>query len=296
MLDVIIVGGSYAGMAGALQLARARRHVLIIDSGKPRNRFAARAHGVLAEDGRSPAEITAIAQAQLLAYPTVTWQKASAVSATREEGVFTVYTDIGTRFQSRRLLLATGIRDELPAISGLQERWGRSVFHCPYCHGYELGQARLGVIASNEHSFHQALLVPEWGETTFFLNAQFEPDAEQHSLLDARNVRVEKAAIECVKDKATVRLVDGREFEFAGLFVAPNTTAVHPLADELGCEYTETPFGGPVIETDVFKQTSVSGLFACGDAAHAPGALSFAVADGMMAGLGIHHSLIPELN
>jgi thioredoxin reductase len=295
MLDVIIVGGSYAGMASAFQLARARRRVLIIDAGQPRDRFAARSYGLLTQEDHSPSEIAATAKTQLLAYPTVEWQDDTVVSITTEDGTFTVCTKAGVCFESSRVLLATGIHDDLPAIPGLKERWGRTVFHCPYRHGYELDQGRLGVISNNEHSLHQALLLPEWGETTFFLNGVFEPDTQQRALLNARSIRVERALVEQVKDKATVRLVDGRELSFAGLFIAPNSTVVNPLADGLGCEYIEAPFGGFIIKTDDFKQTSVNGLFACGDAAHAVGALSFANADGVMAGVGIHHSLIPEL-
>jgi thioredoxin reductase len=159
--DVIVVGGSYAGMAAALQLLRARRTVLVIDAGQRRNRFADASHGFLGQDGVNSTEIAVAARKQLERYPTLHWIDGLADTAEGERDAFTLTTSDGSRYEGRRLLFATGVSDQLPDIDGLKERWGRSVFHCPYCHGYELNRGRIGVIAVGPMSLHQALLVDD---------------------------------------------------------------------------------------------------------------------------------------
>lgn len=292
--DVAIVGGSYAGMAAALQLARGRRKVLVVDAGQRRNRFASHAHGVLGQDGRPPAEIAADGRAQLLRYPNVTWVEAAVESVENTREIFQLETQQGDSYRASRLILATGVRDELPDIPGLQERWGSAVFHCPYCHGYELEQAPLGVLAIGEISMHHALMLPDWGPTTFFINDAFAPDALQLRQLAQRNVTVEKTPVEKITGgRAAVNLRDGRIIELAGLFVATQLRHTHPLAEQLGCAFEETPMGA-VIQTDAMQATSVSGVFACGDAARAAGNVTFAMADGAMAGAAAHRSLMFE--
>src|SRR5690606_30275599 len=155
-IDVIVAGGSYAGMSAALQVARARRQVLVIDAGVRRNRFADAAHGLLGHDGRPPADIAADARTQLLAYPNVRWIDARATRAEPAGDGFRITTDGGETQEGRRLVLAMGVTDTLPDIPGLAERWGRHVFHCPYCHGYELDNGQLGVLATGEMAIHQA--------------------------------------------------------------------------------------------------------------------------------------------
>src|SRR5262245_60686394 len=139
MHDVIIIGGSYAGLAAALQLGRARRSVLILDAGQRRNRFAAHSHGFLSRDGAAPAEIAAEARKQVLAYPTVSLRELSVRELRAVDGGFAVCA-VTESFRAKRLILATGVVDELPALPGLAEAWGKTAFHCPYCHGYELNQ------------------------------------------------------------------------------------------------------------------------------------------------------------
>jgi thioredoxin reductase len=292
MFDVMIVGGSYAGMAAALQLARGRRQVLVIDAGLRRNRFASASHGLLGQDGKAPSQIANEAKVQLLKYPNVTWLDGVAVSAEKFAESFVVHTKQDETFEAKRLVLATGVRDELPKIPGLEERWGQSVFHCPYCHGYELDHGRLGVLATGEASMHQALLIPDWGKTTFFTNGVFEPDEGQIKQLEARQVTIEREMIvEISGENASVKLGDGRIVELAGLFVASQIKPASPLAEQLGCEFTESPLG-PFIKTSEVKETSVAGVFACGDAARAAGSISFAIADGALAGMAAHRSLI----
>lgn len=292
LFDVIVVGGSYAGMAAAMQIARARRKVLIIDAGNRRNRFAHAAHGFLGQDGRSPAAIAADGRQQVLAYPTVTWVDGAAEAARKRDGGFSIETADGRTYEGKRLVLATGVTDELPDIPGLQERWGRSVFHCPYCHGYELNNGRLGVLATGPFSTHLAMLVPDWGSTTLFTNATLNPDAEEASRLTARGVAIEtELVVEVTGDRADVRLQDGRIVPLNGLFTAPRTRVASPLAEQLGCVFENGPLG-QFIQTDTTKQTTVSGVFACGDAARAAGSVSLSVGDGAMAGAAAHQSLI----
>lgn len=292
MYDVIIVGGSYAGMAAALQLMRGRRKVSVLDAGQPRNRFASTSHGVLGQDGKAPSEIAGNAKAQLLKYPSLTWRDGTAVFAEKTGEYFTVHTKQDEILTARRLVLATGVSDELPEIPGLAERWGQSVFHCPYCHGYELDNGPLGVLATSEASMHQALLMPDWGQTTLFTNGFFEPDDDQLKQLQAREVTIERELVTEITGKhASAKLRDGRVIELAGLFIAPRIKASSPLAEQLGCEFTEGPLG-PYVKTDGTKETSVAGVFACGDAARAAGNVTFAIADGTLAGMAAHRSLI----
>lgn len=292
MYDTIVVGGSYAGMAAALQLARGRRSVCVIDAGQRRNRFASAAHGVLGQDGTAPSEIAGNAKAQLLRYPNVTWRDGAVVRAEQAGDAFTVQLEQEEGIAARRLVLATGVIDELPAIPGLAERWGQSVFHCPYCHGYELDRGQLGVLATGKASLHQALLIPEWGPTTFFTNGIFEPNEDQRAQLLARGVTLERARVTAITgSQATVHLQDGRSIALAGLFLASRVSAASPIAAQLGCAFVDGPLG-PYIQTDEAKETTVAGVFACGDAARAAGSVTFAIADGAMAGLGAHRSLI----
>lgn len=289
--DVIIVGGSYAGMAAALQLLRARRRVLVIDSGKRRNRAATHSHGFLSQDGADPAEIARAARAQLERYPTLTWIDGEAVDASGEKEAFTVTLRDGGEHRARRLLLATGVSDTLPDIDGLSERWGRSVFHCPYCHGYELNEGRVGVIATGPMSIHQAQMLPEWGEVTFFLNGALDLDAPAAHDLEERGVHVEPALVARIDGHADVVLADGRALSFAGLFTAPRNAPSTPLATKVGCEMIETPMGMQIRTSDA-KESSVPGVFACGDVARMPHSVSLAVGDGAWAGAQLHRSLI----
>lgn len=289
--DAIVVGGSYAGLSAAMQLARARRQVLVIDAGQRRNRFAAASHGFLGQDGRTPAAIVAEARGQLMAYRTVHWREGAAATASRGADGFAIRTGDGDTVTAGRLVLATGVVDELPAIDGLAQRWGRSVFHCPYCHGYELNEGRIGVLASSELSMHHALMLPHWGQVTLFLNDAFVPTAEQYAELAARNVTVEGGRVRRLVDSATVELEDGRKLEMDGLFTVTRTRVASPLAEQLGCAFDEGPLGA-YIRTDAGKETSVPGVFACGDAARATGNVATAVGDGALAGAGAHRSIL----
>ncbi len=188
--DVIIIGGSYAGLSAGLQLARARRAVLVIDSGQRRNRFAITSHGFVSRDGASPAQIAEAGRAQLLAYPSVQWADGQVIQLRGEAEAFEVTLADGSTHTARRLVLAMGVVDRLPALAGLAERWGTQVFACPYCHGYELGQGRIGVLATSAFAVHQAAMLPDWGATQLFLNDAVVLDEAQHAHLQARGVHV----------------------------------------------------------------------------------------------------------
>lgn len=291
MFDAIVVGGSYAGQSAALQLARARRSVLVIDGGNRRNRFAEASHGFLTQDGRAPGAIADASRAQLMAYPSVQWIDGEAQTVSRTSEGFEVETAANANYQGRRIVLAIGVVDRLPAIPGLVERWGESVFHCPYCHGYELNRGPIGVLAVSPLSMHHALLVPEWGPTTFFTNGVFVPDEEQRAQLDRRGVTVEHTPIDKVVGTADVVLKDGRVVSLKGLFTMTEVEMGCPLAAQLGCNFGQGPVG-PFIETNEFKETSVPGVFACGDAARTFGSVAMAVGDGALAGVSTHQSLV----
>lgn len=297
--DAIIIGGSFAGLSAAMQLARARRRILIIDAGHPRNRFAKSSHGFLGQDGQAPQEIQRLAAGQVAAYPTAGFFKGEALSARQTEaGEFAVDLSDGRAAIARRLILATGIRDELPPLPGLQERWGVSVLHCPYCHGFEVAGRPLGVLATMAMSVHQAMLIPDWGPTTYFTQAIFEPSDEEAAGLLARGVTIERTPVVAVRgaglDIEAVELADGRTIPIKALFAGPKTHMVSPIADQLGCRFEEGPMG-PYIAVDGVKQTSVPGVFAAGDAASPMHNATLASAAGVMAGFGVHRSLVfPE--
>ena len=291
LFDVAVVGGSYAGMSAALQVVRARRKVAVIDAGQRRTRFAAASHGFLGQDGRAPDQIAQDAKAQLLAYPTLQWLDGRVLSAACiDDGVFQLALE-GRALRARRLVLASGVVDELPAIEGLAERWGQSVFHCPYCHGYELRQGRIGVLASSALAMHHALMLPDWGRVTLFLNGAFVPDAEQQAALRHRGVAVESVPVKRIGGTATVVLADGRQVECDGLFTMSRTRLPDTLAEQVGCRLEETPTGS-YLARDELLQTSVAGVFACGDAGRSFGNVAISVGDGALAGAMAHRSLI----
>ena len=284
MHDVIIVGGSYAGLAAAMQLGRARRDVVVIDGGKRRNATVAHAHGLLGFDGEAPATIAARGRDQVRAYSTVKFVEGDVIEARREGDGFVVRTK-DTSFSARKLILATGVRDELPEIPGLRERWGKTIFSCPYCDGYERKLGKLGVIASGDIAPHYATIVSQWGsETTLF--GDVDPPA---------GIRVERDPIAEVRDApASVEVVtrSGKRYELAGLFVG--THVKHPVdfAGMLGCELETFPHGSFYKTDGRTGETSVSGVFAAGDASTPMHALSFAIAAGARAGIGAHASLV----
>lgn len=298
MYDAIIIGGSFAGLSAALPLARARRSVLLVDAGRPRNRFAATAHGFLGHDGKPPQQIRAEARQQLARYPTVTFADGTATAAVQAGGGFDIDIEdaAGRRRESgRRLILATGVRDELPALPGLAERWGNTVIHCPYCHGYEVAGSTLGILGGDAMAAHKAALIPDWGPAILFTQGGEEPAAEQAALLAARGVAIERVPVVALLGSAPglegARLADGRVVGLGALFVSPWTVPASPLAGQLGCAFDDGPFGS-YVRVDERKQTTVPGVFAAGDAATPMHSATLASAAGMLAGVHAHQSLV----
>jgi len=292
--DAIIIGGGFAGLAAATYLARARRNVRVLDTGKPRNRFADASHGFLGQDGSNPRDILETARAQLLAYDTARLTETEANAAWVHEGGFAVALAGGEEITAHKLILAFGLRDELPDLLGLRERWGKTVLHCPYCHGIEFSDRQLGVLYSTPMSVHQANLIAEWGPTTLYLNGA-ELAEDEAAALAARNVSIEPAPVARLTGEGTelsaVELADGRSHAIAALYIAPRSCFSSPLAEQLGAQIDESPLG-PIIRTDGDRMTSVPGLYAAGDIARAPHSVSWAVADGVTAGTSAHRALV----
>ncbi|MEH7834362.1 NAD(P)/FAD-dependent oxidoreductase [Rhizobium laguerreae] len=295
--EAIVIGGNFAGLSAAMQLARARRRVLLVDAGAPRNRFSEASHGFLGQDGQTPAAIMQEGKRQLSLYPTITIREGKVVRAQSDGDAFIIGTEDGGEERAARIVLATGVSDTLPEILGLQERWGRSALHCPYCHGFEVSGGKLGVLANHPHSAHSAMMIPDWGQTTYFAQALFEPDEEQLVKLTARGVRIERSPIvELLGDNPkleAVRLADGRVVPLDSVFVAPKTAMASPVAEQLGCAFDDGPFG-PVIRTGDNKETTIKGVFAAGDAASAMHNATLASAAGVLAGVHCHQSLVMQ--
>lgn len=294
--DAIVVGGSFAGLSAAMMLARARRRMLLIDAGQPRNRFAAASHGFLAQDGEAPAEIMRKGLTQLARYPAVDFVHAEALTAWLDEEGATLTLSDGAAVRARKLILATGVADDLP-LESMRPRWGVSVLHCPYCHGYEVRDRRLAVIANASGAVHQALLLPDWGPTTFYTQGAFEPSPEEASQLAVRGVEIERTpVIELLGDGAetrALRLADGREVPAGAVFTAPKTRMASPLAEQLGCAFADG-VTGPYVRVDETQQTNLPEVFAAGDAASQMYNASLASAAGVMAGAAAHRALVLE--
>ena len=291
--DAIVIGGSFAGLEAATYIARGLRSVCVIDAGLPRNRFAEHSHGYLSRDGATPAAILEDARKQLAAYPSVSIENATVTTATKTDDGFRLKTSEGTEYLGKRLVLAFGISDVLPDISGIAERWGKTVNHCPYCHGFEFAGGNLGVLHSHEHSAHQARIIRQWGPTSFFLNgASIEPSLE--SELAVADIAIVPDPVERLVGRGTgldgVQLAGGRTVPIAALYVAPESRLNSDLAEQLGCTIGQGALG-PIVQTDETRVTSVPGVFAAGDITRSMHAITLATADGLLAGTAVHRSL-----
>ncbi|WP_149195324.1 NAD(P)/FAD-dependent oxidoreductase [Luteimonas suaedae] len=293
--DAIVVGGSFAGLSAAMYIARARRSVCVIDAGRPRNRFSEHSHGFFTQDGSAPGTMLATARAQVAAYPTVHFIDGKAVNAVKQEDGYSVALADGEVLEGARLVLAFGISDELPDVPGLAERWGKSVLHCPYCHGFEFSSQRLGVLHVSPMSVHQALLIAEWGPTTLYLDGASEPDAAALAALEKRGVAIEAAPVKALHGAGTglsaIELAGGRMADLDALYIGTRTRFNSAIAEQLDCELDEAPFG-PIVRTNDQKATSVAGVYAAGDITRGAHSATFASADGVMAGTALHRSLV----
>jgi thioredoxin reductase len=300
VVDVVVAGGGLAGLAGALTLARARRSVLVVDAGQPRNAPAAHAHGYLSRDGVPPLELLSAGRAEVAGYGGQIIAGTVSSLARLPDGGLRVTLSDGTSWRARRVLVATGLVDEYPDLPGLRERWGRDVVHCPYCFGWELRDAPLGVLATGPQAATQALLWRQWSpDVALFLHTAPRPSDEQAEQLAARGISViegEVAGIQVTGNGLSgVRLRSGRVVPRRALVIAPRFEARHKLLDDLGVTVTEHPLGiGHQVQTDATGRTVAAGVWVAGNAADVTAGVMQAAASGVTAATGINADLIAE--
>ena len=293
--DVIIVGGSYAGLSAAMVLGRSLRNVLVIDNGKPCNRQTPHSHNFLTRDGETPANISFIAKKQVLQYPTVSFLTDLAINAYSESVGFVVETATGQQFKSKKMLLATGVEDQMPAITGFAECWGRSVLHCPYCHGYEVHGQQLGILANGDTAYEMVRHIQHWSPTmTLFTNGPATLTSDQRQIINQLNVpilEVEIAAIEHENGQLkNLRFTDGSAYELDAIFSRVPFRQHSDLANQLGCDLAESG----LIKATEFGQTNVAGVCVAGDNSSSMRQVSLAVTKGNLAGVWINRELIEE--
>ena len=297
--DVVVIGGGAAGLNGALQLARSRRSVLVVDAGQPRNRPAHAVHGLLGHDGLPPAQLLARGRDEVRGYGgEVVTGAVAAVRGDLDSG-FTVALADGRTVRARRLLVTSGLVDELPAIPGLRERWGRDVVHCPYCHGWEVRDQAIGVLASGPRSVHQALLFRQLSDDiVYFRRETVLGDAEAVQLA-ARGIRVvdgEVSALVIADDRlAGVRLADGSVVPRQAVAVGARMTARAGFLADLGLKPSEHPSGmGVHIPADPAGRTEVPGVWAAGNVTDLFAQVGASAAAGALAGAVINADLVEE--
>ncbi|MGW1881406.1 NAD(P)/FAD-dependent oxidoreductase [Streptomyces sp. NPDC001970] len=300
--DVVVVGGGAAGLSGALTLARARRSVLVIDAGSPRNAPASHAHNYLTRDGAPPSALLAAGREEVTGYggEIVT---GTVVSVERTEGgCFRVVRDDGRTVLARRLLVTTGLVDELPEVPGVAGLWGRDVLHCPYCHGWEVRDRTIGVLAAGPASVHQALLWRQWSDRiTLFLHTSPEPGEEAYEQLGVRGISVvsgEVTGLDVTDARLTgVQLADGRVVPTEALVVAPRFTARTGVLSDLGLRATEQEMFGQVVGSHIAADattgaTEVPGVWVAGNVADLFDTIVGAAAAGVRAAAAINADLI----
>ncbi|WP_128546870.1 NAD(P)/FAD-dependent oxidoreductase [Larkinella soli] len=295
VFDVIIIGGSYAGLSAGMTLGRALRNVLIIDGGKPCNRQTPHAHNFITQDGEKPGVIAERALRQVLAYPTVRFMPGTVVGAGREDGRFVVKTEAGETFLSRKLLFATGIADQMPGLPGFAECWGISVLHCPYCHGYEVHGRPLGVLGNGDMGFELAGLIRHWTPSlTLFTHGPASLTGEQQAQLERLNIEIiEKPLAEIEHRNGTMqqlRFGDATTRPLTALFARVPFTQHCPVPQDLGC--TLKPSGH--LNVDAFFRTEVPGIYAAGDNCQPMRSVAVAVSAGMQSGAFLNKELIEE--
>ncbi|WP_207620856.1 NAD(P)/FAD-dependent oxidoreductase [Streptosporangium minutum] len=301
--DVVVVGGGAAGLSGALMLARARRSVVVIDAGAPRNAPAAGVHGLLAREGMRPAELLERGRAEVRGYGGHVVPGEVRTVAREDNGEdtgFAVTLADGRTVRARRLLVAAGVVDELPDIPGLRARWGRDVLHCPYCHGWEVRDQAVGVLASGPLAVHQALLFRQWSaDVTLLSHTMAPPTGEEAERLAARGVNVvegEVASLEIVEDRLVgVRLSNGALVSRQALVVAPRMVARADFLAELGLRPAEHPGGaGEHIPSDAAGRTDVPGVWIAGNVTDLVAQVGSAAAAGAAAAAQINADLVAE--
>ena len=293
--DVIIIGGSYAGLSSAMTLGRALRNVLIIDSGLPCNRQTPHSHNFVTQDGEKPSVIAEKAKAQVLKYDTVKILNDLAVSGKKTENGFTIATKTGEEFTTKKLIFATGVKDIMPEIKGFSECWGISVIHCPYCHGYEVKSEKTGILADGNFAFHYAQLIRNWTkDLTIFTNGKATLTQEQSDKIAKHNIPIIEKEIAYLKhENGNVQQIifkDNSTFDLKAIYSRPNFEQHCKIPEILGCELTEQGF----IKVDMFQKTTVTNVFACGDNASPMRSVANAVATGSLVGAMVNNGMTEE--
>jgi thioredoxin reductase len=292
--DVIIIGGSYAGLSAAMALGRSLRQVLIIDSGQPCNRQTPHSHNFITQDGETPRSIANKAKTQVLQYDTVQYYNGLATAARRTEDGFEVKTETGDVLLAKKLLFTTGIID-VHNIPGAAECWGISVLHCPYCHGYEVRHKNLGVVANGEMGFEFVRLIHHWSkQLTYMTNGKSTLTPEQKKQLQRQNITViedEIKAFEHVSgDIKTVQFSNGTKMRLDAVFVKFPFKQHSHIPELLGCDITEQGY----IKVDDFQRTTYPGVYAAGDNSSPMRSVAAATAAGNKAGAMINKDLVEE--
>lgn len=295
LYDVIIIGGSYAGLSTALTLGRSLRKTLIIDSGKPCNRQTPHSHNFLTQDGSTPKEIATIANSQVEKYNSVSFYDGLAISGIHISNGFEITTSKGDVFTSKKLVFAAGIKDLLPDINGFAECWGISVVHCPYCHGYEIKGKKTAIIANGHKAYHLASLVNNLTDNISIITSNSK-DFEDKELqkLKAHDIKIIEKDIAYIKHQngQLERIVfkDGSSKFFECAYAAIPFEQNSGIPQQLGCKLTEHGH----IEVDFMQKTSVPGIYACGDNSSMMRSVATAVYGGNITGAMLNHELTQE--
>jgi thioredoxin reductase len=294
--DVVIIGGSYSGLSAAMALGRARRTVLIIDSGKPCNASAPHSHNFLTQDGVEPSMIADIGKHQVLAYPSVTYVNGLVTAVNGSDYNFQVSVSSGEVYTSSKLLFATGVKDVLPKTPGFKECWGKSIIHCPYCHGYEYADQATGIIANGDMAFEFGRLIRNWSQNlTIFTNGASTISKEHASLLQDLNVTIETGLILDLEHQSgfikSAHLEDGLIVPLQVLYAKIPFEQHFAGIVEIGCELTQDGF----VKVDDFLKTGVPGIYAVGDCITPLRSVAGAVASGSKAGAMLNHEIIAQL-
>ena len=293
--DVIIIGGSYSGLAAAMALGRALKKVLIIDGGKPCNAQTPHSHNFLTQDGKTPREIATLARQQVEKYDTITFLEGFATNGKKIANQFEIEITSGETFQANKLIFATGIKDEMPNIEGLSDCWGISMLHCPYCHGYEVRNEKTGILANGEHGNELVKLISNWTkDLTLYTNGSSTLTLEQTRKLEVRNIKVvekEIQKLEHVKGYLqNIIFKDGTNAEVKAMY-SRNSFEQHCIIPELlGCELNEEGY----IKVNHFQETSIDGIYACGDNVTRLRSVANSVAMGTAAGMMASKKMILE--
>ncbi|UQZ80876.1 Thioredoxin reductase [Paenibacillus konkukensis] len=293
LLDCVIVGGGPAGLNAALVLGRARRNVLLFDNNKPRNAVTHESHGFLTRDGVKPEQFRRIAHEEIMKYPSVRMKQATVTDIRHHGGGFEITAQSGERAAARKLILATGLREEFPPIAGFTQFYGRSLFNCPYCDGWELRDRPLVVVSEGANLFHSAMLIYNWSRNLLLCtNGRAVLSFDQKQALERKGLLVIEQPIAAFEGTdgqlEKVRFQDGSAVARAGGFVTPHWIQAAPFGARLGCATSE--LGGFV--TDAFGRTNVKGVYAAGDTSVvAPSQLVIAAAEGSRAAIGVNGDL-----